>query len=48
MDQIAQAVRDVSEGTTQFVAGAQQSQQAAEDLNRLSQELASLTERYQV
>jgi methyl-accepting chemotaxis protein len=48
MDQIAQAVKDVSEGTTQFVAGAQQSQQAAEDLNNLSRQLAALTERYQV
>jgi methyl-accepting chemotaxis protein len=48
MDQIAQAVKDVSEGTTQFVAGAQQSQQAAEDLNDLSRELAALTERYRV
>jgi methyl-accepting chemotaxis protein len=48
MDQIAQAVKDVSEGTTQFVAGAQQSQQAAEDLNHLSRQLTELTERYQV
>jgi methyl-accepting chemotaxis protein len=48
MDQITQAVKDMSEGTAQFVAGAQQSQQAAEDLNNLSRQLTSLTERYQV
>jgi methyl-accepting chemotaxis protein len=48
MDQITQAVKDMSEGTAQFVAGAQQSQQAAEDLNTLSRQLTSLTERYQV
>jgi methyl-accepting chemotaxis protein len=38
----------MSASTTQFVAGAQQSQEAAEDLNNLSRQLASLTERYQV
>jgi methyl-accepting chemotaxis protein len=48
MDQITQAVKDMSASTTQFVAGAQQSQEAAEDLNDLSRQLASLTERYQV
>jgi methyl-accepting chemotaxis protein len=48
MDQITQAVKDMSASTTQFVAGAQQSQDAAEDLNNLSRQLASLTERYQV
>ena len=48
MDQIAGAMKDVNESTTQFVAGAQQSQQAAEDLNELSRRLAALTERYRV
>ena len=48
MDQITQAVKDMSASTTQFVAGAQQSQEAAEDLNNMSRQLASLTERYQV
>ena len=48
MDQITQAVKDMSASTTQFVAGAQQSQEAAEDLNNLSRQLTSLTERYQV
>jgi methyl-accepting chemotaxis protein len=48
MDQIADAMRDVNDGTSQFVAGAQQSQQAAEDLNELSGNLAALTDRYRV
>lgn len=48
MDQIAQAMNDVSEGTTQFVSGAQQSQQASEELNELSQRLSGLTERYRL
>jgi hypothetical protein len=41
-------MRDVNDSTAQFVAGAQQSQQAAEDLNALSGKLAALTEQYQV
>jgi methyl-accepting chemotaxis protein len=41
-------MKDVNEGTGQFVSGAQQSQRAAEDLNRLSEQLASLTEHYRV
>lgn len=48
MDQIADAMRDVNDGTSQFVAGAQQSQRAAEDLNKLSENLAALTDRYRV
>ena len=48
MDQIAAAMRDMYESTAQFVAGARQSQQAAEDLNALSGQLAVLTERYRV
>ena len=48
MDQIAHAMKDVNDGTTQFVAGARQSQQAAQDLNELSRQLAALTEQYRV
>ena len=48
MDQVARAMRDLTEGTTQFVAGARQSELAAEDLNRLAQRLTSVTERYRV
>lgn len=48
MDQIADAMRDVNDGTTQFVAGARQSQQAAEDLDTLSENLAALTDRYRL
>jgi methyl-accepting chemotaxis protein len=48
MDQIAQAMRDMSDGTSQFVAGAGQSQRAAEDLNDLAQQLASLAGQYKV
>jgi len=48
MDQIAEAMKDVNEATTQFVAGAQQSQRAAEDLNDLARRLTALTERYRL
>jgi methyl-accepting chemotaxis protein len=48
MDQISQAMTDVSDSTAQFVAGARQSQQAAEDLNDLSGKLVALTDRYRV
>lgn len=48
MDQIAHAMKDMNDSTGQFVAGAQQSQQAAEDLNELAGRLAGLTERYRV
>jgi len=48
MDQVARAMKDLSEGTTQFVAGARQSELAAEDLSRLAQQLTSVTERYRV
>jgi glucokinase-like ROK family protein len=48
LDQIAQAMKDVNEGTTQFVASAQQSQRAAEDLNDLAGRLSSVTDQYQV
>jgi methyl-accepting chemotaxis protein len=46
MDQIAHAMTDISQATTQFVTGAQQSQQAAEELNSLAQQLQVLTEKY--
>jgi methyl-accepting chemotaxis protein len=49
MDQIAESMVKVKEGTTaQFLAGAERSQKAAEDLNELSAKLAAITERYQV
>jgi methyl-accepting chemotaxis protein len=48
MDQVAVAMKDLSESTSQFVAGARQSELAAEDLNRLAQQLTSITERYRV
>jgi len=48
MDQIAAAMRDVNQATVQFVAGARQSQAAAEGLNNLALQLRTLTERYKV
>ncbi len=48
MDQVAQAMIDLTQSTTQFVAGARQSQVAAEDLNRLARQLTSVTEQYRV
>jgi methyl-accepting chemotaxis protein len=48
MDQIAEAMNDIDEGTAQSVDGAQQSQRAAESLNDLSAKLSSLTDRYRV
>ena len=48
IEQIAQAMNHVNEGTTQFVEGAHQSQMAAGKLNELSAQLAALTERYRV
>ena len=48
MDQIAAAMRDVNQATVQFVAGARQSQAAAEGLNGLARQLQTLTERYKV
>src|SRR5207302_7737698 len=48
MDEIARSMAGVSEGTAQFVTGAQQSQGAAEKLGELSGQLAALTERYRV
>jgi methyl-accepting chemotaxis protein len=49
MDQIAESMIKVKEGTTaQFLAGAERSQKAAEDLNDLSAKLAAITQRYQL
>jgi methyl-accepting chemotaxis protein len=48
IEQIAQAMNHVNEGTSQFMEGAHQSQMAAEKLNDLSAQLAALTERYRV
>jgi methyl-accepting chemotaxis protein len=48
IEQIAQAMNHVNEGTTQFLDGAHQSQMAAEKLNELSVALAAVTERYRV
>jgi methyl-accepting chemotaxis protein len=48
MDQIASAMHSINEGTAQFVAGAEQSQQAAEVLDELSGKLSALAKRYRV
>jgi methyl-accepting chemotaxis protein len=48
MDQIAQAMREVQQATVQSVAGARQSQSAAEGLNDLARQLQTLTDRYRV
>jgi methyl-accepting chemotaxis protein len=48
MDQIAQAMQEINQATVQFVAGARQSQSAAEGLNGMARDLQTLTERYQV
>jgi methyl-accepting chemotaxis protein len=48
MDQIAQAMGEINQATTQFVAGARQSQTAAEGLNALAKQLQLTTERYRL
>ena len=48
IEQIAQAMNHVDEGTSQFLDGAHQSQIAAEKLNELAAQLAAVTERYRV
>jgi methyl-accepting chemotaxis protein len=48
IEQIAQAMNDVNDGTTEFLDGAHQSQLAAETLNELAGQLAAVTERYRV
>jgi methyl-accepting chemotaxis protein len=46
MDQVALAMKNLTESTGQFVTGARQSQLAAEDLNRLAHQLTVMTDRY--
>jgi methyl-accepting chemotaxis protein len=48
MDQIAEAMTNIDDGTALFLEGAQQSQRVAGDLGELSQKLAALTDRYRV
>jgi methyl-accepting chemotaxis protein len=48
IEQIAEAMNHVDEGTAQFLDGAHQSQMAAEKLNELAAQLAAVTERYRV
>jgi methyl-accepting chemotaxis protein len=48
MDEIAAAMGNIEDGTSQFLEGAEQSQAAAESLNGLAAKLAGLTERYRV
>jgi methyl-accepting chemotaxis protein len=46
MDQVALAMKNLTESTGHFVTGARQSQLAAEDLNRLAHQLTVMTDRY--
>ena len=48
MAQIAQAMKDINQATVQFVAGARQSQSAAENLNSMAQELQDTVQFYKV
>jgi len=48
MDQIAQGMQETSQATTEFVAGVQQSQVAAEGLNKVASELQELAAQYKV
>ncbi|HEX3979433.1 MAG TPA: methyl-accepting chemotaxis protein [Solirubrobacteraceae bacterium] len=48
MDQIAEAMTNIDNGTDQFLEGAHQSQRVAGDLSELSDKLAALTDRYRV
>src|SRR5581483_9126897 len=48
IEQIAEAMNHVNDGTSQFLDGAHQSQMAAEKLGELSAQLAAVTERYRV
>jgi methyl-accepting chemotaxis protein len=47
MDQIVQAMREINQATVQFVAGARQSESAAQGLNDLSRDLLALANRYE-
>jgi X-X-X-Leu-X-X-Gly heptad repeat protein len=48
MDQIAQGMHEASQATTEFVAGVQQSQAAAEGLNEVASGLNRLASQYKV
>ncbi|MEA4909077.1 MAG: methyl-accepting chemotaxis protein [Chloroflexi bacterium] len=48
MEQISQAMKDINQATVQFVAGARQSQTAAENLNVMAQGLQKTVEFYKV
>jgi methyl-accepting chemotaxis protein len=48
MDQIAAGMHETSQATTEFVAGIQQSQVAAEGLAAVSKELEELASQYQL
>jgi methyl-accepting chemotaxis protein len=48
MDQISQGVQEVNNATSQFVEGAQQSQNAAESMNELARRLLAVTEQYKL
>jgi methyl-accepting chemotaxis protein len=48
VDQIAVAMREINQATSQFVTGAGDSRNAAEGLGDLARELQALTERYKV
>jgi methyl-accepting chemotaxis protein len=48
MEQISQAMKDINQATLQFVAGARQSQTAAETLNKMARELQDTVEFYRV
>ena len=48
MDEIASAMTNIEDGTSQFLDGAQASQAAASALNELASKLAALTERYRL
>ncbi len=48
MDQIAQAMTSIDDGTAQFVGGAQAVPDGAGDLSELAAKLAGLTDRYRV
>jgi methyl-accepting chemotaxis protein len=48
MDEIAVAMTNIEDGTSQFLDGAHASQLAASALNDLAAKLAGLTERYRV
>jgi methyl-accepting chemotaxis protein len=48
MDEIAAAMGNIEDGTSQFLKGVEQSRATAESLNGLAAKLAGLTERYLV